>query len=58
MIFSFAMIGLIELLFGMGTQKQSLKIMISMTSITIIGLVFYWRIKPKFKRREHEAGTT
>lgn len=51
MIFSFAQIGLISLIFGMGTESQSLKIMIVMTSITAIGLVFYWRIKPKLRRR-------
>lgn len=57
MLFSFAMIGLVQLIIGMGNKSQSLKIMITMTSVTIVGLVFYWRIKPKLKRREHEAGT-
>jgi hypothetical protein len=57
MIFSAVMILLLQLIIGMGDKGQSLKIMIVMTSVTIIGLVFYWRIKPKLRRREHEAGT-
>lgn len=55
MIFSFALIGIIELAFGLGSQEQSFKIMIMLTSVTIVGLVFYWKIKPKLKRREHEG---
>jgi hypothetical protein len=30
--------------------------MFTLTAVTIVGLIFYWKIKPKLKRREHEAG--
>lgn len=55
MVFSFALIGIIELVFGLGSKEQSFKIMILLTSVTVVGLVFYWKIKPKLKRREHEG---
>lgn len=54
MIFSFALIGFIQLAIGMGTQKQSMAIMITMSVIMGIGAIFYWWLKPTLKRREHE----
>jgi hypothetical protein len=53
MIYSFALIGLIQIAIGMGTPKQSLAIMITMTASMSGGLIFYWWMKPRLKRREH-----
>jgi hypothetical protein len=58
MLFSFIMIGIIQLVLDMGSKSQSLKIMLVFTFMTIIGSIFYWRIKPRLKRREYEAGLT